>query len=85
MIRGPLRSTLFPYTTLFRSMMVVEVGVHASLCIIAQPTFFSMNKTFYFSEAIKVMNDRLALAQQFTQPDNSMVLDDKELELKAIS
>ena len=66
-------------------MMVVEVGEHASLCIIAQPTFFSMNKTFYFSEAIKVMNDRLALAQQLAQPDNSIVLDDEKLELKAIS
>src|SRR3712207_7458164 len=28
MIRRPPRSTLFPYTTLFRSLQVVEEGVH---------------------------------------------------------
>ncbi|WP_081298359.1 cell division protein ZapC [Gilliamella sp. wkB108] len=41
-------------------LMVVEAGDNASLCIIAQPTFVAMNKTFNFAEAIKVMNDRLA-------------------------
>lgn len=41
-------------------LMVVEPGDNASLCIIAQPTFMAMNKTFCFAEAIKVMNDRLA-------------------------
>ncbi|MFQ1017217.1 cell division protein ZapC [Gilliamella sp. BG7] len=40
-------------------LMVVEAGENASLCIIAQPSFNAMNKTFVFSEAIKVMNDRL--------------------------
>lgn len=41
-------------------LMVVEAAENASLCIVAQPTFVAMNKTFYFAEAIKVMNDRLA-------------------------
>src|SRR3712207_8413490 len=30
MIRRPPRSTLFPYTTLFRSIMVTEVGAEAT-------------------------------------------------------
>lgn len=41
-------------------LMVVEAGSNASLCVIAQPSFVAMNKTFNFAEAIKVMNDRLA-------------------------
>src|SRR2546426_6754142 len=32
MIRRPPRSTLFPYTTLFRSYSTQEVGVHALAC-----------------------------------------------------
>ncbi|NUF48438.1 cell division protein ZapC [Gilliamella sp. ESL0250] len=40
-------------------LMIVEAGENASLCIIAQPSFVAMSKTFMFSEAIKVMNDRL--------------------------
>ncbi|OCG11272.1 hypothetical protein A9G09_00710 [Gilliamella sp. wkB292] len=63
-------------------LMVVEAGENASLCIIAQPTFGAMNKTFYFSEAIKVMNDRL-------MPISTSSIDDihskHPLELEAIS
>ena len=66
-------------------LLVVEAGENASLCIIAQPTFIAMNKTFYFSEAIKVMNDRLALAQSFIKTENATALDNEQLELKAIS
>ncbi|WP_081301141.1 cell division protein ZapC [Gilliamella sp. wkB178] len=44
------------------TLLVVEAGENASLCIIAQPTFTAMNKTFNFAEAIKVMNDRLTPA-----------------------
>ncbi|OCG17757.1 cell division protein ZapC [Gilliamella sp. WF3-4] len=47
-------------------LLVVEASENASLCIIAQPTFIAMNKTFYFSEAIKVMNDRLKPIQHDT-------------------
>src|SRR5258706_10880090 len=32
MIRRPPRSTLFPYTTLFRSLKPVETSYHSSLC-----------------------------------------------------
>ena len=66
-------------------LLVVEAGENASLCIIAQPTFIAMNKTFYFSEAIKVMNDRLALPQSFIKTENATALDNEQLELKAIS
>lgn len=66
-------------------LLVVEAGENASLCIIAQPTFIAMNKTFYFSEAIKVMNDRLALAKSFIKTENTTALDNEQLELKAIS
>ncbi len=66
-------------------LLVVEAGENASLCIVAQPTFVAMNKTFYFSEAIKVMNDRLALAKQFIKTEKKMTLDNKHTELKAIS
>ncbi|WP_085246729.1 cell division protein ZapC [Gilliamella mensalis] len=63
-------------------LMVVEAGKNASLCIIAQPTFVAMSKTFMFSEAIKVMNDRLKpvekkLTEQMPMLDN--------FEFKAIS
>lgn len=66
-------------------LLVVEAGENASLCIIAQPTFIAMNKTFYFSEAIKVMNDRLALAKSFIKTENATAVDNEQLELKAIS
>src|SRR5256885_6669657 len=36
MIRRPPRSTLFPYTTLFRSLLVVELELH-HLTELAQP------------------------------------------------
>ncbi|MWP50194.1 MULTISPECIES: cell division protein ZapC [unclassified Gilliamella] len=61
-------------------LMVVEAGENASLCIIAQPTFVAMNKTFNFSEAIKVMNDRLKPMQH-----NNVVQHLERLELEAIS
>ena len=67
------------------NLLVVEAGENASLCVIAERTFVAMNKTFYFSEAIKVMNDRLALAKQFIKNENSVSLDDNHIELKAIS
>ncbi|MBI0061087.1 cell division protein ZapC [Gilliamella sp. M0320] len=66
-------------------LLVVEAGENASLCIIAQPTFIAMNKTFYFSEAIKVMNDRLALVNTLVETENSIGSEHEQLELKAIS
>ncbi|KES16480.1 cell division protein ZapC [Gilliamella apis] len=66
-------------------LLVVEAGENASLCIIAQPTFIAMNKTFYFSEAIKVMNDRLALVNTLVEIENSIGSEHEQLELKAIS
>lgn len=66
-------------------LLVVEAGENASLCIIAQPTFIAMNKTFYFSEAIKVMNDRLALVNSLAKTENSAVSENEQLALKAIS
>ena len=66
-------------------LLVVEAGENASLCIIAQPTFIAMNKTFYFSEAIKVMNDRLALVNTLAETENSIGSEHEQLELKAIS
>ena len=66
-------------------LLVVEAGENASLCIIAQPTFIAMNKTFYFSEAIKVMNDRLALVNTLVETENSIGSENEQLELKAIS
>ena len=62
-------------------LLVVEAGENASLCIIAQPTFVAMNKTFYFSEAIKVMNDRLAPIQKNVMDESSLT----DLKLEAIS
>ncbi|MCX8597193.1 MULTISPECIES: cell division protein ZapC [unclassified Gilliamella] len=62
-------------------LLVVEAGENASLCIIAQPTFVAMNKTFYFSEAIKVMNDRLAPIQKNVMDESSLI----DLKLEAIS
>ena len=66
-------------------LLVVEAGENASLCIIAQPTFIAMNKTFYFSEAIKVMNNRLALVNSLVKTGNSMDSDNELSALKAIS
>lgn len=66
-------------------LLVVEAGENASLCIIAQPTFIAMNKTFYFSEAIKVMNNRLALVNSLVKTVNSMDSDNELSALKAIS
>ncbi|WP_279083915.1 cell division protein ZapC [Gilliamella apis] len=66
-------------------LLVVEAGENASLCIIAQSTFIAMNKTFYFSEAIKVMNDRLALVNTLVETENSIGSEHEQLELKAIS
>src|SRR5260221_903816 len=37
MIRRPPRSTLFPYTTLFRSLMVVSSPLELYLAIVAMP------------------------------------------------
>ncbi|WP_051825289.1 MULTISPECIES: cell division protein ZapC [unclassified Gilliamella] len=64
-------------------LMVVEAGEKASLCVIAQPTFMVMNKTFYFSEVIKVMNDRLAPLQQNLIDKEISSLE--QVELEAIS
>src|SRR2546430_3845697 len=36
MIRRPPRSTLFPYTTLFRSMMRTPVGEHAAIVVFGE-------------------------------------------------
>ncbi|WP_218058776.1 MULTISPECIES: cell division protein ZapC [unclassified Gilliamella] len=63
-------------------LMVVEAGENASLCIIAQPSFIAMNKTFVFSEAIKVMNDRLMPVKK-NLTEQKLVLDN--LGFKAIS
>ncbi|MDF7671402.1 cell division protein ZapC [Orbaceae bacterium ESL0721] len=41
------------------NLLVIESGTHASLCLVAEPTFIAMNRTFYLAEAIKLMNDRL--------------------------
>src|SRR5256884_2959408 len=38
MIRPPPRSTLFPYTTLFRSVNLENPSIHAICCSIADPT-----------------------------------------------
>src|SRR2546429_9455002 len=38
MIRPPPRSTLFPYTTLFRSVNLETPSIHAICCSIADPT-----------------------------------------------
>ncbi|MCO6554318.1 MULTISPECIES: cell division protein ZapC [unclassified Gilliamella] len=63
-------------------LMVVEAGENASLCIIAQASFIAMNKTFVFSEAIKVMNDRLiSVEKRFTEQK----LTSDNFEFKAIS
>ncbi|KES17892.1 cell division protein ZapC [Gilliamella apicola] len=67
------------------NLLVVEAGENASLCVVAQRTFVAMNKTFYFSEAIKVMNDRLALVNSIVKKENSAVSENEELALKAIS
>ncbi|WP_294613970.1 cell division protein ZapC [uncultured Gilliamella sp.] len=61
-------------------LLVVEAAKNASLCIIAQPTFVAMNKTFYFAEAIKVMNNRLAPIHHDVVDDMSAITN-----LKAIS
>ncbi|WP_202112680.1 cell division protein ZapC [Gilliamella sp. Pas-s95] len=63
-------------------LMVVEAGKNASLCVIAQPSFIAMNKTFYFAEAIKVMNDRL---QPMSQPLSEKMGTVEHFELEAIS
>src|SRR5258706_5730720 len=47
MIRRPPRSTLFPYTTLFRSQPLRVTAVSSDLTVIAQPTvsYVSPNAT----------------------------------------
>src|SRR5258706_16325691 len=47
MIRRPPRSTLFPYTTLFRSQPLRVTAVSSDLTVIAQPTvsYVSPNTT----------------------------------------
>src|SRR3712207_8578640 len=63
MIRRPPRSTLFPYTTLFRSLLVED---HASfrqtlaLVFDAEPDFEVVAQAGTVAEARKVMGDREA-------------------------
>src|SRR2546426_11473056 len=45
MIRRPPRSTLFPYTTLFRSPRAAEVDSHATACRACQETLAQDRKS----------------------------------------
>ncbi len=61
------------------SLMVVEAGINASVCVVAQPPFTALNKTFFLAEAIKVMNDRLiakpdTAVDEFTPSDNLIAI-----------
>src|SRR3712207_8286369 len=44
MIRRPPRSTLFPYTTLFRSQLPTEIGLHVMVDLAEQPAVLEIGR-----------------------------------------
>src|SRR5258705_5759068 len=56
MIRRPPRSTLFPFTTLFRSHVLVTVRAHAVPPVTSLPTWFTV-APLHASVAVGAVND----------------------------
>src|SRR5438477_397007 len=58
MIRRPPRSTLFPYTTLFRSEMLEEVEFLINIGCNADPIICALQKCFPDAILKKIISDR---------------------------
>src|SRR2546427_12586910 len=68
MIRRPPRSTLFPYTTLFRSLLLLEQGHELS-------SFGEDITPVGFEDLRQFVELRIPLSQQFMRPDACLSLD----------
>src|SRR2546430_7844158 len=71
MIRRPPRSTLFPYTTLFRSDRARGQDVHRALSGVASPTAGDRYAVHDMSDRVRLARKYLAEADVATKPKRS--------------
>ena len=75
MIRRPPRSTLFPYTTLFRSRLVSELQEEAEVKEGGKGTVYPKMETLYFSQSpqdVAALAERIMRSEEHTSELQSL-------------
>src|SRR3712207_6968195 len=74
MIRRPPRSTLFPYTTLFRSMLFVSFGIAMWLALLGplpKPAWFGNGAKIGYIISVRLIQSVLAKDRKSTRLNSS--------------